>query len=136
MSGPRASADPLDANERQEGQWRSSTQVRGLMSDDRGHLRAMRLLPFAAAGTKSACRPGLARGMLLTSENTPGIPSDLRLRSRHFSMLPGRSRVSGLPRFSLRAIYHSQEDTARRLHPSSIPRVSLPGRWDSIKIQY
>jgi hypothetical protein len=41
--------DPLDANERQEGQYGSSMQVRAFMPGDRGHMRAMRLLPFAAA---------------------------------------------------------------------------------------
>ena len=44
-----APQDHLDANEWQEGQWRSSAQVGGLIPDDGGHLRAMRLLPFAAA---------------------------------------------------------------------------------------
>jgi len=41
--------DPLDANERQRGLCGSSWQVRGLMLGDLGHLRAVRLLPFAAA---------------------------------------------------------------------------------------
>jgi hypothetical protein len=41
--------DPLDANERQQGQYRSSRQVKTSMPGDRGHPRAMRLLPFAAA---------------------------------------------------------------------------------------
>jgi hypothetical protein len=39
------SADPLDANEWQEGQCRSFWQVRPMMAANRGHLRAMRLLP-------------------------------------------------------------------------------------------
>jgi len=42
-------ADHLDANERQGGQWRPHALVRRLMLGDGGHLRSMRLLPFAAA---------------------------------------------------------------------------------------
>jgi hypothetical protein len=41
----------LDANEWQGGQCGSSKQFRKLVSVDRGHLRAMRLLPFAAAAS-------------------------------------------------------------------------------------
>jgi hypothetical protein len=50
--------DLLDANEGQEGQCGSSRQVRTAMAGDRGHLRAMRLLPFAAAGQGTHRRPG------------------------------------------------------------------------------
>jgi hypothetical protein len=35
---------PLDANELQQGQWRSSKQASGFMLADRGHLKALRLL--------------------------------------------------------------------------------------------
>jgi hypothetical protein len=40
--------DLLGVNEWQEGQCGSSWQVRWLMPGDHGHLRTMRLLPFAA----------------------------------------------------------------------------------------
>ena len=46
---PVGLGDHLDANERQEGQYGSSKQVRAFMPGDRGYMRAMRLLPFAAA---------------------------------------------------------------------------------------
>jgi hypothetical protein len=43
----------LGVNEWQEGQYGSYKQVRALMLDDRGHLRTMWLLPFAAAADKA-----------------------------------------------------------------------------------
>jgi hypothetical protein len=45
--------DLLGVNEWQEGQERSSKRVRALMSDDCGHLRTMRLLPFTAAAPET-----------------------------------------------------------------------------------
>ena len=45
--------DLLGVNEWQEGQLRPFKQVRALMSGDLGHLKAIRLLPFAAAAAKA-----------------------------------------------------------------------------------
>ena len=41
---PQQTDDLLGVNEWQQGQCRSSGQARGLMTGDRGHLRAIRLL--------------------------------------------------------------------------------------------
>jgi hypothetical protein len=46
--------DHLGVNERQEGQYGSSKQVKTLMAADRGQVRTIRLLPFAAAADEAA----------------------------------------------------------------------------------
>jgi hypothetical protein len=101
--GCRLFAEPLDANEWQEGQCWSSWQVTGLRLATGGQGRSMRLLPFAAAATchsmtlkcQAWSRPVdrvLCR-VFPTLADAARVANGLRLRSQQLSALPGSSRA-------------------------------------------